>query len=129
MVPIKYTVILFLILLLLTCMYPPTQQDNLFNCEAPEGIEYTCYSDEECTEFFKGYSAIIKHRFHNPKWYAHDTQTVHINIFADHLSMYLIGKITAIRLPNKKIHQKVQTETYDLECNLIEEGQLEGYRK
>ncbi len=125
----KQIILFFLVLLLSSCIPKPTQQKQLFDCQQPEGIEYTCYSDEECFEYFKGYSAIVKHRFHIPQWYPEKTQTIHINVFADHLSVYLIGKITATRQSDNRIFQVVQTETYDLECNLLEEGYKEGYRK
>ncbi len=124
----KQIILFFLVLLLSSCIPKPTQQQQ-FNCENPEGIEYICYSDKECLEYFRGYSAVVEHRFHIPQWYPEKTQTVHINIFVDHLSVYLIGKITATRQSDNRIYQVVQTETYDLECNLLEEGYKEGYRK
>ncbi len=104
-----------------------------FNCKVPEGIEYTCYSDEECSEYIKGYSSIVTQRFHMQDqhgWYPEEkVQTVYINLWADHLNMQLLGKIEAERREDKRIYVRVWTESYDIECNLLDKGYDEGYRK
>jgi hypothetical protein len=118
----KKFITLFFLILLTACVSKPLTQ---FNCDIPEGINYECYSDEECSEYFKGYSAIVKDRFQS---YPETTQTIYINVWADHLQVSLLGKIEATKQPDDRIYQKVWTETYDIECNLLEKGYKEGYR-
>jgi hypothetical protein len=53
----KKFITLFFLILLTACVSKPLTQ---FNCDIPEGINYECYSDEECSEYFKGYWRLLK---------------------------------------------------------------------
>lgn len=116
---------LFLICLALLGCATTTQ----FNCNLPEGKEYTCYTDKECSEYMKGYSSVVTHRMVDPDgWYPEKIQVVHINLWVDHKNFQILGKIVAERREGKD-YIKVWTETYDIECNLLDKGYDEGYRK
>ena len=75
-----------------------------------------------------GYSAVVSHRYKSG-WWTDNIQTVHINLWADHTSIQLLGKIVAEKKEDGRIYVKVWTEAYDLECNLLNKGYDEGYRK
>lgn len=121
---IKNYLLYLLTVIILGCATVPQ-----FNCNIPEGIEYICYSDSECTEYIKGYSAVLSHRFKSGWYQKEEVQIIHINLFADHTGVQLLGKIEAEQHEDGRIYVKVWTETYDLECNLLEKSYDEGYRK
>ncbi len=102
-----------------------------FDCEFPEGRDYECYNEEECEEYMRGYGAVMLHRFIMKKkrgWYKNvDVQVMPIHLWMDHNSALLLGKIEGEVHPNGKLFMKIWTETYDLECKLLDSGYAEGY--
>jgi hypothetical protein len=98
----------------------------------PEGRSYECYSDKECSGYLNGYPKVLLERFSDRDkwgWYPESVQTIHYNLWADHKDLLLLGKIEAERQEDGKVYMKVWTEVYDLECNLLNQGYDEGYRK
>ncbi len=108
-----------------------TSDKTQFDCEFPEGRDYECYSEEECEKHMRGYGAVMLHRFIMKKkagWYKDvDVQVIPIHLWMDHNSALLLGKIEGEVHPNGKLFMKIWTETYDLECELLDSGYAEGY--
>ena len=121
--------LLLILLFLVGCTAQPIQQ---FNCEVPDGRSYECYDDKECSAFLDGYPRILIERFKDRDrwgWYPEEVQTVYYNLWADHKNLQLLGKIEAERKEDGRIYMRVWTEVYDVECNLLDKGYKEGYRK
>lgn len=108
-----------------------TLDETQFDCEFPEGRDYECYSDEECNETMRGYGAVMVHRFHMKEkegWYKDiDVQIVPIHLWIDHESLLLLGRLEGEMHSNGKLFMKLWTETYDLECELLDTGYAESY--
>lgn len=129
--------LLGLVYLLSSCASIPVKSvpkaSEILSCDNPEGYEYICYSDKECTEYFKAYSAVITERYEGQKYGFYtdtgDYQVVHMNLFLDHKSYSMIGRYECQRQKDGRIFIKVWTITCDLEGNLINEGYKEGYRR
>lgn len=100
---------------------------EILSCSTPEGYEYYCYNDAQCREYLKGYAAVVRERFYAQKhgFFVQDNdpvQVVHINLFFNHLSFSVVGRIEAELNPNQTVHIKVWTIACDLEQNIVEEG-------
>ena len=109
------------------CVYKPQ-----FNCEFPEGKEYICYSDNECSAYMNAYYAAINERFKDRDkwgWWSEKIQVKYMNLWADHKNLQLLGRIEAERKKGKKIYVKIWTEVYNLECDLLNHGYSEGFMK
>jgi len=99
-------------------------------CDSNEGYEYYCYSDAECMEYVRGYSAIVKQRFiaQQDGWFIESgpVQVIHVNLFFDHLSMKLIGRMEAEE-KNGRVFLKYWGIICDIELNELTSFYKEGY--
>lgn len=116
----------------------PPRPAAILSCEKPEGEEYVCYSNEECLEYMKGYSAVFQMRTAEPgKFYGlgqnESNPVIHINLFYDHRQWTLIGRIEGEKIEHPtggmRWYQKVWTIMCNEEGKIIEEGYSEGFRK
>ena len=98
---------------------------EIVDCNNPQGYEYICYNDAECSEYLSGYSAVftMKVEQHHEKH-----PVIWMNLYYDHKDLYLYGKIEG-ELRNGKWFMKMWTAIYDSECNLLKEDYNEGFRK
>lgn len=135
------TFVLFLVLTLVVCgcvMVNSNQPGSAltlsdepsFDCESPDGMEYVCYSDEECDNYFRGYGAVVVERIYMQRyhgWYPGiDTHVVNINVFSDHNSWTCVGKIEAKPVGENEIYMEMWLNTYDMDCNLLHKGYRAG---
>lgn len=88
-----------------------------------------CYSKSECLEWLRAYGSMVRYKFESQKdgwWKDEKIMVVHINLFLDHISTYMIGRIEGER-KDGKIWQKMWLMTCDMELNPIEETYSEGW--
>ena len=123
--------IMIVFLFILGCAVPePFQRPaRILNCEQPEGKRYVCFSDEECTELFKGYSIIFKMRVEE---HGETHPVIHMNIYADHTGLTLVGRIEGgLRehpTGGKRWYQKMWTIVCNDEGTIVHENYAEGFR-
>lgn len=99
-------------------------------CEQPEGYEYICYSNEECTQYIKGYTGVLLERLISGMYDEEDGKqktTVYINLFYDHLNVYLIGTLSAEVIEYKGIYLILDAGMYDMDCKLLKKVEQRGY--
>lgn len=101
-------------------------------CDSTEGYEYYCYSNGECQEFLLGYAAIVKKRFVDQQfgWFLKNgpVQIIHVNLFMDHISTKLVGRMEA-ELVDNRIYLKYWGTFCDVELNVINSFYKEGFSK
>lgn len=110
-----------------TLSQPPKTQ---FDCNFPEGREYTCYTDKECSEYFSGYNAVVLNRFDSQKygwWKDVDVHVVYINLWADHKDFLFLGRLEAERVTDGRIWMRMWLEVYNLECELLHQSYREDF--
>jgi hypothetical protein len=99
-------------------------------CKDTNAYEYVCYSDAECQEFLSGYAAVVKERFMAQRhgWFKQESpiQVIHVNLFAEHTGLYLIGRMEA---ENKegKVFLKYWGIVCDIELNVGTSFYKEGF--
>ncbi len=102
------------------------------SCTDTSAYEYVCYSDSECKTFLKGYASVVKERFvaQSSGWFKQDSpvQVIHINLFAEHTGLYLVGRMEAERKENQ-IYLKYWGIICDIELNLGSSFFVEGLTK
>jgi hypothetical protein len=110
-----------IVFLLVSCMAYDAPAADI--CSDTVGWEYVCHDTKECRAYLSGYAAMMKERFYSQKdgWFVEngDTQTIHMNLFYDHLSIYIMGKMVGTR-HNDRVWIDVTTWACDIELNLTE---------
>lgn len=102
------------------------------SCTDTNVYEYVCYSDKECKEYMTGYAAILKQRYvaQESGWFIKEgkNQLIHVNLFAEHTGLYLIGRMEAERRDNR-IFLKYWGIVCDIELNIGHSFYKEGLTK
>jgi len=116
----------------------PPRPAAILNCLAPEGTEYVCYSDEECIEYLKGYSAVFSMKVAKPGdcyglGQGETHPVVHMNLYYDHKGLTLIGRIEGEKREHPKGGKRWYMQMWTIVCddngNILNEEYSEGFRK
>ena len=106
-----------------------TRPANILNCDEPEGRRYICFSDEECSELFEGYSVIFKMRVEE---HGETHPIIHMNIYADHTKLLLVGRIEGKLRQHPtggmRWYQKMWMVVCNEEGTILNETYAEGFR-
>ena len=102
---------------------------HILSCEQPEGRRYVCFSDEECSELFEGYSIIFTMRVEE---HGETHPIIHMNIYADHTKLLLVGRIEGELREHPtggmKWYQKMWTIVCNGEGTILNETYAEAFR-
>jgi len=128
----KTASIIALLLFMVGCAVPePVFQRpaNILSCEQPEGRRYVCFSDEECSELFVGYSIIFKMRVEE---HGETHPIIHMNIYANHTKLLLVGRIEGELREHPtggmRWYQKMWTIVCNEDRSVMTENYAEGFR-
>ena len=102
---------------------------KILSCDQPEGRKYICFSDEECSELFEGYSIIFKMRVEQ---HGETHPVIHMNIYAAHTKLLLVGRIEGELREHPtggmRWYQKMWTIVCNEDRSIVTEQYAEAFR-
>jgi hypothetical protein len=117
----------------------PPRPANILSCENPQAEKkYVCFSDKECTEYLKGYSAVFQMRT-SPKdeFYGlgqgEEHPVIHMYLHYAHKNMTIIGRIEGELRDYPRGGKRWYMMMWTIVCNgdgeILDETYSEGFRK
>jgi hypothetical protein len=125
---------------LVGCATSTPRPAKILSCKNPKGKEYTCSSNQECSDYFSGYSAVLGMKGaspDDPKWYGlgegNKHPVVHMNLYNKKNDLRLVGRIEAELRDHpeggKRWYVKLWTIVCDCNGAIVTEDYSEGFRE
>ena len=120
---------------------PIPRPSKILSCDNPQAEKkYVCFSDEDCLEYWKGYSAVFQMRTAKPGdgflglGQAETNPVIHIHLYAAHKKMTTIGRIEGELREHPTGGERWYQKMWTIVCGdeggpVLSEVYSEGFRK